>query len=342
MAFRDRTTSASAPEPFLAADPFARFQELYAALTPGRGVFNDTAPLRLAAINLVTCPGDPTALAATFYARDEALRRRLGWLSDTNPAVRRVLASQLVKYGDDPDAFLDEVERVRALFRDQGLRRGGVFETLSVLVLRRCLGGAAIEAAHVARLGRLYAAMKSHHWWLTGPEDFPACAMLVAAEGEPEAIGAGIEAIYQALQTRAALWAGDPLQTAANVLYLSGADPLEIAGRFASLAEQFRGAGAKIGQPEYDDLAVLCFLALPSERIVASVMDIRGRLAAGKWFTDRGDFGLASNLAFVALIGNDDARGPLADAKLLLDMQMIVVARQAATSAAVAASTSAG
>lgn len=340
MAFRDRPTTASAPEPFLAPDPFARFQALYAALSASNGVFSDTAPLRLAAINLVTCPGDPEALAAAFHDRDAALRRRLGWLADTPPAVRRVLASQLVKYGDDPDAFLDEVERARGLFRDQGLRRGGVYETLSVLVLRRCLRGAAIEAGHVARFAAIYDAMKSHHWWLTGPDDFPACAMLVTADGEPTAVGAGIEAIYQALHTRASLWAGDPLQTAANVLYLSGADPLELVARFISLMEQFRGAGAKIGQPEYDDLAVLCFLALPAERIVATVVGIRDRLAAGKWFTDRGDFGLASNLAFVSLIGHDDARGPLADAKLLLDMQMIVAARQAAATAAVAASAS--
>lgn len=336
MAFRDQHEA-----PALSDDPFDRFQALFAELDRSSGLLTDRVPLRLAAINLVTVPGDAAALAAQFYAHDAALARRLGWLTTTDPSVRRVIAAHLVKYGDQPDAFLDEVDRVAALFRAAGLRRGGVHETLAVLLLRRALGGAAIDSDHVARLAAIYAEMKRHHWWLTGPEDLPACAILVTRPGAPTDIGDGIEAIYQALHRDAGLWRGDPLQTAANVLYLSGLGPDEVAARFTVLVREFRQAGATIGQGEYDDLAILCFFALPVARIVATVIGYRDRLTAGKWFVARTNFSLATNLAFVRMVGQDGALGPLADAKLLLDMQAIVAARMAAvagTTAATAAS----
>lgn len=330
MAYRER------PEPHLAADPLARFQALYAALAPSPGLFTDTAPLRLAALALITAPGEPDALARAALARDEALQRRLGLFSSTGSALRQVLAAQLVKYDDDPDAFLDEVERVQGLFRERGLRRGGPYEVLAVLILRRGLLGAPIGAADVVRVAAIYEAMKSYHWWLTGPEDLPACAMLIRSKGEPSAIAAGIEAIYQALRTRAALSAGDALQSAAGTLYLAGADPDDVATRFAALAQGFRSAGVTIGRTEYDELAALCFLALPPERVVDAVMAIYERLGPRKWLTGREHFNFASNLAFISLLSARDTRGRLADVKLLIDMQMIVTAQQAALAASAA------
>lgn len=329
MSFRDQH---AVPGP--AADPFARFQALFAALEDLGG---NGDSLRLVAINLLGVPGEPDAIAEQVRECDHELAQRFGWWSSTPGDTRRVLASQLVKTGDRADAFVAEVDRVAALFRDVGVRRGGVYETLAALVLRRALGGAPATRAHVERFAAIYAEMKRYHWWLTGPEDFPACAMMVGCEGTPADIGAGIEAIYRALHERAGLWQGNALQTAANILYLTRLGALEIAERFALVVQQFRAAGAKIGQQEYDDLAILCFLALPVERIVANVLAIRDRLTASRWWSRRGDLGLAANLAFVHLVGENGALGPLADAKLLLDIQALVAARQA-TVVAVAAS----
>jgi len=320
MSFRDQH---ALPGP--AVDPFDRFQALFEALQARGG---DPDSLRLVAITLLGMAGEPDAIVARVLACDGQLAQRFGWWSSTSSDTRRVLASQLVKADDRADAFLAEVDRVGALFRAMGVRRGGVYETLAVLVLRRTLGGAPATRAHAERFAAIYREMKRHHWWLTGPEDFPACAMLVGSHADPVAIGRGIEAIYRALHERAALWQGDALQTAANILYLSNLGAHEIADRFALIVQQFRAAGAKIGQQEYDDLAILCFLALPVERIVATVIAIRDRLTARRWWSRRGNLGLATNLAFVPLAGEDGALGPLADAKLLLDIQALVAARQ--------------
>ncbi|MEZ4379755.1 MAG: DUF4003 family protein [Nannocystaceae bacterium] len=319
----------------LPADPLARFMEIHGALEGGKRWWEDSIPLRLAAITMVTTRGEPTALAASIRACDEAFQEALPWYTGISASVRLILSAQLVKYGDSVDAFLAEVARMRGLFREVGMRRDEVHEALAVLVLRRVLGGAEAQVAEVSRLKAIYEEMKRYHWFLTGPEDFPACAMLVGRPGEPAAIGAGIEAIYQTLHRRAGLWQGDPLQTAANVLYLSGLEADEIAERFTAMMTAFRDAGARVGSREYDELAILCFLAQPIAKIVESVVEFRERLqAALSWTSKASAFNLAASLAFVRLVGRDVELGTLGDAKLILDMQAIVAARQAAAIAA--------
>lgn len=317
-----------------AFDPLERFAELHGALEEERTWAGDKVPLRLAAACLITTPGEAGDLASVTRSHDAALRRRIGWFSTVSGSVRILIAAQIVKHGDDPDLYYDEVERVRAMFRAARLRQGNVYEFLAVLVLRRVLGGRPIEVGHVERFRAIYEAMKRHHWWLTGPDDFPACAMLVARDEDPAAIGAGTDAVYQALHQRADLWRGEALQTAANVLYLSGAAPLEIADRFALLVAGFRAAGVRIGQQQYDELAILCFVPWPVERVIEVVLEFRERLRASvRWLFKADALNLAASLAFIRLAGADGSLGPLADAKLLLDMQAIVAARAAAAAA---------
>lgn len=331
MPFRSDSSAPNAPE---ALDPLARFVELHAALEAERSWADDKVPLRLAAVCLITTPGEAVALASTTRRHEAALGQRLGWFSTVSRSVRILIAAQIVKHGDDPDLYYGEVERVRAMFRAAGLRSGHVYEFLAVLVLRRVLGGQAITAAHVERFRAIYEEMKRHHWWLTGPDDFPACAMLVGRDEDPATIGAGTHAIYEALHERADLWRGDPLQTAANVLYLSNMSPVEIAERFALLVAGFREGGARIGQQQYDELAILCFLPWPVERVVEVVLGFRARMRdAVRWLFKADALNLAASLAFVRLAGADGNLGPLADAKLLLDMQAVIAARAAAASA---------
>ena len=188
-------------------------------------------------------------------------------------------------------------------------------------------------AGNATALRDIYEAMKRHHWFLTGPEDFPVCAMLVGRPGTPAEIGAGTDALYRALHDRADLWRGDSLQTAANMLYLTGVEPPVLVERFATILAGFREAGTRIGQEQYDELAILCFLARPTATIVTTVTAYRDRLRpAIPWLTRTDALNLAASLAFIEIAGQDpDALGPLADVKLLLDMQAIVAARAAAT-----------
>lgn len=313
-------------------DPLARFFEFEAAFEAERGFMGDHVPLRLVAANLVLNPGDAIAIATQTRATAEQLRKQLSFMSEIVSSLQLLIAAVLLQRGDNPEAFLAEVARVRPLLRAVKLRRSEVYEVVAILALRIRSGLAPISEEQVARLAEIYAQMKRHHWWLTGPEDYPACAFLVGQDNRtPEQIGQRANQIYEGLREQAKLWRGDPLQTASNMLALSPLEPAELVERFCLLAAAFKQAGVRIRQGEYDEIAVLCFLARPSERIVETVTsyahEIRERL---RWADRATAFGLAANLAFVRLVGNDPELGALADAKTLLDMQTIVAARQAA------------
>ncbi len=329
MAFRrdPRNPDTSA----LRLDPFDRFAELYTALNSQRRWWQDHNPRRLAAIVLVSCEGEVADLVSTVIATDAAMAARMPWHSGITSSVRMLFAAQLVRNGGDPAAFLEQIQALRGLFREAGIRRYEPYEALAALILLR-RPQAPPGPAEVARLKAIYDAMKDHHWWLTGPEDLAACALLVAQPGSAKAIADGVERIYQALH-RDGCWRGDPLQTAANLLYLSGLEAAEVAQRFGLLVREFRAAGARIGQSEYDEIAVLCFVAQPVDRIVSTVLELRERLRQLlRWTTKGAAFNLAVNLAFVSLAASDEELANLADVKLVLDMQAIVAAQQAAAS----------
>ena len=318
-------------------DPLARFFELEAAFEKERGFLGDAVPLRLVAANLVVSPGEPEALAATVRAKTEELRKLLPFWSHIVPAIQLLLAAVLMQRGYDPAEFVAEVERVRKIMRELRMRRMEVYETVAVLALRIRNEGAPIERAQVERMREIYAEMKRHHWLLTGPEDLPACAFLAGVDKSPEQLAAHANAIYELLLARAKLWRGDPLQTASNMLALSPLEPELLTDRFTRLATNFDAAGYRVRQGEYDEVAVLCFLAQPAERIVGIVSQYAGEIRERLSWTGRADaFGLAANLAFVRLVGGEGELGILADAKALLDMQTVIAARQAAASAAAA------
>lgn len=323
MPFRDETSGGRDEE----EDPLDRFAALYAALAAGSGWLTDRTALRLAAICLVSTPGRAGELALATRRHDVALSENIRWWQGVALAVRVLIAAQLVKHGDEPAAYVAEVVRVKDMMRSARLRFSGTYEFVAILVLRRVLRRE-ITATDVARLQAIYEAMKTHHWWLTGPEDLPACAMLVARPEEPARIGAGAEAVYQALLRGADVWAGDALQTASHVLYLADVPPGEIAGRFARLMAEFRRDKIRVGQEQYDELAVLCLLAWPLEKIVTVVLEYRERLRGTITWLTRGDaFNLATNLAFVRIAGQEGTLAQLGDVKLLLDMQAAVVAQ---------------
>ena len=317
-------------QPQAQVDPLERFFLLDAAFEVDRGFLGDVVPLRLAAANLVLTPGKPGAIASEVRVLAHRLREGLSFFSGVSAEIQLLAAAVILQRGDEPETLLEEVHRVRGMMRDLGMRRSEVYEFVAILAMRIRGGLAPIQIDQLRRMHDIYEQMKVHHWFLTGPDDYPACAFLTGSDQSPEAIAGRANDIYEGLRARANAWRGDPLQAASNMLALSPLEPRELVDRFVTLATPL-AAHVPIGQSEYDEVAVLCFLAQPSQVIVDTVVgytaQIRERL---RWENTRSAFGLAANLAFVRLLGNDPKLGALADAKALLDMQTIVAARQAA------------
>ncbi|MFQ5411532.1 MAG: DUF4003 family protein [Phycisphaerae bacterium] len=333
-------------EPTLPEDPLGRFREIYDALNAERRWWGDPSTLRFAAVSAITCPGDAASVAAAIRRMGDDIKAESGWFGPLNTNLRFIVGAMLLLHGDSAADFLTEVKRVRELFRDADLRRAGIYETMAILILRIQAEKRPVNVEAVTRFRAIYEEMKHHHWWLTGPDDFPACAILTGQQAEPVQIGRDIEAIYQALRDQD-FSRGDPLQTAANILYLSRLSPEEIALRYGGLAAGFKNAGVSIWQSDYDELAILSFLDHPPGRIVEHVLRHREVMESLKPKPDRSlTFNLAASTTFLELVRLDADLKTVTDAKALLDMQAIINAQQAAviaaTSSAVAASTAAG
>lgn len=324
----------------LPKDPHQRFTDIFEALNAERGWFSDPSPLRFAAVAALTCAGEPDAVARGIRAIADQLKERAGWFGELNGSLRFIVAAMLLQNDDSASDFMAAVERVRSLFRKARLKRGGSYEAMSTLILRGPTKQD-VRPADVERFKAIYEEMKKHHWWITNVDDFPACAMLSKQDASPDAIGQEIEAIYQELHS-VGFKKGNPLQTAANLLYLAKAKPQTIASRYFALAEAFRAESTRIWQSEYDELAILAFLKQPASEIVDHVLRTQALIRALKPRPDRSlAFNLASSVTFVDLIQADRESKGVTDAKAMLDMQAIINAQQAAMIAASAASASA-
>ncbi len=330
--------------PNLPKDPLARFKDMYEALNTERSWWRTASPLRFAAMTAITCEGSPQAVATAIRRISKNIGKESGFLGRLDAQLRFIVAAMLLARGDKARSFLAEVKRVRGMFRTAGLRRAAVYETMAILILRMHAQRSAISKTAVLRFQAIYEEMKRHHWWLTGPDDFPACAILTGQEEPPSRIGETVEDIYQALRAQG-FTKGDPLQTAANVLYLSKLDARKAARRYSSLAEGFRNNRVAIWQSDYDELAILTFLNHPPNRIIDHVLKNREVMKKLDPKPDRSlTFNLAASITFLELVQVDRNLKVITDVKALLDMQAIINAQQAAAAAAgasVAASTAA-
>lgn len=316
-------------------EPFSRFKAIYEALSSQKS-WGENNSLRFSAIAAITCPGEPTEVATKILAVADEIKAKVGWFGDLRSSLRFIVSAMLVMNEDSVSDFLEETKRVHAMFRTAKLRNGGIYETMAILILRMVFFKAPVQMETLVRFKAIYEEMKKYHWWLTGPDDFPACAILVTQKESPEQIGFVIEKIYQELKLRG-FTTGDYLQTAANILYLTHTEPIEIAERYSNLATAFRRAGVRMWQSDYDELAILSFLESTPEVIVEKVLDYREKVKdlhpkPNSTLT----FNLAASITFLELIRLNKKLKTVSDVKTLLDMQAIINAAAAASAAAAA------
>ncbi len=217
------------------------------------------------------------------------------------------------------------------------LHRAFTFELLAVLILRLQAGGKRIDQRTIKRFKAIYDEMKRHHKWLTGPDDFPACAILTGQSGTPRAIGEGVEAIYEELRHQG-FARGNQLQTAANMMYLAPGRAREVAARAADFKAQFKDHKVRITLRDWDELAVLSILGKRPATVVKRVVAIREDLAEIRPRIEKATtFGLAVGIAFLEFATATQQDGSVSHAKVLLDVQSILAAQQAVLAAAGAA-----
>jgi hypothetical protein len=308
--------------------PFQRFLGIADALEADRRWYEDASPLRYAAMAAADTVGEPEDIAAGIRQVAETLKEGSGYFGELNGPLRFAIAAVIYQRQDTPETYLVEVERVRDMLRERKLRRGGIYEAIATLIMRVRNNCAPIRPETIDRFVAFYEALKADHWWLTGPDDFPACAILATRGGEVSRVAADIEELYQDLHKRR-FFPGDSLQAASILLNLVGLPPALVTERFEQLYHNLRAARVTIVQDDYDELALLASLATPVDTVTERVIVLRDELLTLKPRPDRSiAFNMACGLAFQELSRTAEAVEGLTDAKILMDLQTLIAMRQ--------------
>ena len=294
-------------EPILPERPLERFLELLDALLAEKRWTDDVSSLRYAASSLLTTPGDATVVAHDLRVLADDLKERAGWLGPLNSSVRFVIAAMLLQAGTDATSFSNEVERVEELFRKARLKRRRVYSSLAILLLvehaRR--SGRTVGAEFVSRFGAIYEEMKRHHGFLTGEDDYPACALLAGLDGAPTEIAARCERFYDGLRDLG-FKRGNALQSVSHMLVFAPDADETVLHRFRALYDRFDDAGLWMHTGDYDEVAALSFLDHPAARVVDIALAQREIIAQHKPRPGKElSFSLACGTAFFTLAGEE-------------------------------------
>jgi hypothetical protein len=312
--------------PATATDFLSRFAAIYDALGAEHETWSAAAWLRFAAFSAVLQPGDPKSVAHSIRTGAESLRKHASWYEGLASPMRFVIAAMLQQAGGDARRFAKEVEEVRARLHETGLRSGSVrgWDVVAAVLLHVMNGGQPLSPLQAERIKAIYDGMKRHHWWLTGPDDLPACILLSFRPDSAKDLTEDAERLYQLLRTRG-FTGGDGLQTAANLLVLTGLPTVVAAKRANDIASAARGRDLYLIPGDYGILAALCLLDHDLDLIARRISEYHSRLAkldpplpAAICIT------LASDLAFLDLVRQRRDGSMIGDPQGLQEMLRLV------------------
>lgn len=285
--------------------PLDRFRAILAELDIDHQSFSDAFWMRFAAQAAVYHPEEPSVVARRLQHLADNLHHHISWFATAGWPMRYVVAALLLKTNTSLPTFAAEYHRIGDLLDEVGLRHGGRYEPLTVMILHIAPGHDSFSLLEAERLKAIYRRMKSFHWWLTGIDDLPACAALAQIPETAEIITARAEAIYQRLAATGCL-KGNHLQTAANLLPLTGLATDEACDRWLALMRALAAAQAELRPVHYDALAILSLLVQPATMVVERVLAIRREIdLLNPDLVGDSSFALAADLTALDLVRCD-------------------------------------
>jgi len=294
--------------------PLDRFRALVGELAIDQQAWGDAFWLRFAAQIAVLSPDEPAVTAARIRDAAATLREHSQWYDALSSPARFVIAALLVQSGIRPRTFLHQHQAIAGLFQEAGIRASGIFQTIAILVMRLSNQGRRhVTERQVVRVKAIYDQLESYHWWLTGPDDLPACAALAHCTGRPGDLAAQVEDCYQRL-IEAGLDGGDPLQTTACILPLAGREPSAAVGRFLANKRASEADGSVLVREEYESMALLALVDHDPTRIIERLRAVEAELRLTQPSLLHGVcISIAADLVALDFIGLDADLQPIRD-----------------------------
>lgn len=253
--------------------PLERFRAILAELDIDHQTYTDAFWMRFAAQAAIYHPEEPPVVAQRLNFFADNLHHHVSWFTTAGAPMRYVIAALLVKTNTSLHDFAAEYHRIGDMLDQVGLRHGGRFEPLTILILHTAPGHNSFSVMEAERLKAIHKRMKAFHWWLTGIDDLPACAALAQIPETAEVIAAKAEAIYQRLAASGCI-KGNHLQTAANLLPLTGLSIDDACERWLGLMRIIIAEHVEFRPVHYDALSILSMLVQPATLVVDRLLAV--------------------------------------------------------------------
>ena len=285
--------------------PLERFRAILGELDIDHQTYGDAFWMRFAAQAAIYHPEEPPVVAQRLHFLADNLHHHVSWFTSAGSPMRYVVGALLLKTDTSLHDFAAEYQRIGQILDQVGLRHGGRFEPLTILILHTAPGHHDFSVQEAERLKAIHRRMKSFHWWLTGIDDLPACAALAQIPVTPEVIATTTEACYQRLAAHGCL-RGNHLQTAANLLPLTGLCPDDACNRWVALMQNLGAMDEDVRPVHYDALSVLSLLVQPADLVIDRVLAIRREVdLTHPDLVGDSSFTLAADLAALDLVRCD-------------------------------------
>jgi len=228
--------------------------------------WSDGTTLRFAALTLASLDRGRGFPEEEFASLSETIRRTSRVFSRMRTSRRFLLASCLLRFGGDPRRRFEEVLEAQRALLEAGLRTS--YHTTTAAAILTVTATTPEEVRRrAARVAALVAEMKRAHWWVTGPDDYPAAATLSGLPGELAAVLERVEAIHAGLK-RAGLRGAQQLQLCSHILALHPEGPERAAERFLELVKGFAARGLSRSKECWDEAALLSLLPGHTEALL--------------------------------------------------------------------------
>ena len=300
--------------------PLDLYRHLIGLLNSDEDAWDDTLWLRFAAQVAVMCPDAPPTLVRRIREIAEQLLHHAPWYHALASPARFVVAAMLIQHRIPVADFVSEHAHVVSLMDVAGLRHEQFYSVVAVMMLMMNPGHRSATLADVERIKAIYEQMKRFHWWLTGPNDVPACVALAHCPGAADLLVERVEYAYQALLADGVL-AGSYLQTAANLLPLADLEMDKTLQRYRGLVAALVAQKGAFHQPYYDPLALLTLLDHQPDLVISRLLAITGELDHFQPECE-GDVNIliASDLVFLDLIRSDRQQRPMVEPNAVAKM----------------------
>ncbi len=260
--------------------------------------------LGYAAYLCVLRPGSPRQVAQEVQAGGEALARHSSWYQGLMTPLRYAIAASIIHVGSDAEDFAAELDHLRAQLHECGLRQGSFsgWDAVTAVIIHLLHQGRPLTRLHLLRLQAIFTGMRQHHWWLTGPDDIPSCALLALRSEDPLALVGEADRLYQDL--RAMSFAGGGNLHATTQLLLALNLPRVLAlKRLHDLVAAMDARGQRILPEDYAEMVPLCLLGQDAGVIADTVAVIAHKCDRHALLNPlQGDLVVPINLAFLHLV----------------------------------------